>query len=165
MFFLFFKYPKWQIPYGLEPAVRSLTATAGNCTAYFLSLPLFSYMTKGTSTLKSIVSSSSLQNKSQTYMCSVRSSDIFSPESPLHQSFLAVMIEMTSAATGSGSALLVSPKSSLNVVSLPCFVCFHQWKSLFSLPWHFISASSRTLKNAYTLLGCTNSFFVRFKTA
>lgn len=55
----------------------------------------------------------------------------------------------------SGSGLLVCPNYSLNVVSLPCFVCFHQWKSLFSLPWHHITASSRTLKSK-----CTQSVLI-----
>lgn len=108
-------------------------------------------------------------------MCSVRSPDTFSPcllcickllvFMQKTQSFFAVLFEMTSAAMTSGSALLVCPKYSVNTVSLPRFVCFHQCKPLFSLLRHLISTSSRTLKTEYTLMDYTNSVSVGFGTA
>lgn len=144
---------------------------------FFLDLPLFYSMTKDQKLahlkVKCLPLSCRIKAK---LICVVSEVLIHSPPSLLcickllvfmqkTQSFFAVLFEMTSAAMTSGSALFVCPKYSVNTVSLPCFVCFHQCKPLFSLLRHLISTSSRTLKSEDTLIDYTNSVSVGFGTA
>lgn len=144
---------------------------------FFLDLPLFYYMTKDKKLAHSKVQCLPLSCRIKAKPICVVSEVLIHPLPRLlcickllvfmqkTQSFFAVLFEMTSVAMASGSALLVCPKYSVNMFSLPRLVCFHQWKPLFSLLWHLISASSRTLKSECTLIDYTNSFSVGFGTA